>query len=521
MSTDNIPEGKKSYGEDIAENNKRIAKNTLYMYFRMGITLIVSLFTARVVLNALGVHDYGLLNVVGGFVGLLAFVNSLLSQGTSRFLTVALGRGDEKRLKEIFSACLTMHLFIALFTLLVGETVGLWFVNNKLVIEPSRMFACNIVYQLSLFSMFLGIMQAPYSATVISHERMSAFAYMSIFDVVMKLVIIYLLLWFDGDKLILYSSFYFLVGLTTMMIYRIYCLRNFSECGWKFGFDKQLYKDIFNYIGWNAIGTLAFILNGQGVSVMLNMFFGTIVNTARGIAMNVCGHLSQFVGNFQTAVNPQTMKYYASGNVAQMNRLVMNNAKYSSYLLMIVCLPVFIETRYILQLWLGQVPQYTVEFIRITICQMMVSAIDTPIGIGIHAYGKMRLPNITSSLIYLSALPLSYVAMSLGASPVVAYIIVCSVYLGALVCDLWILNKYSGFNVGEYVRRVILHGVCMVALCAVLPGIVHFSLDAGLLRFIVVCVVSVLSSCLVVYYLGLSSSMRKKVTSKVRKMIHK
>lgn len=499
-----------------ADNNKRIAKNTLYMYFRMGITLIVSIFTARIVLNALGVHDYGLYNVVGGFVGLLGYFNTLLSQGSSRFLTVGLGKGDKKNLRDIFSACLTIHLGIALFTLLIGETIGLWFVNNKLVIDTDRMFAAHIVYQLSLFSAILSIMQTPYSASVISHEKMHIYAYLSIFDVIIKLLIIYLLLCFNGDRLILYASFYFIVNLLNIIFYRIYCIRKFSECSLKLGYDKQLYKNIFNYVGWNSVGTFAFMANNQGINVLLNMFYGTVVNTSRGIAMNLCGYVNQFVSNFQLAVNPQTMKYYASGDINQMNKLIVNNAKYSSYLMLFISLPVFIEAEYLLNLWLGQVPEYTVSFIRLTITQLMVQSVDFPIGSGIHAYGKMKLPNLTSSLIYLSAIPLSYLCMKLGTGPVATYIVLVCVYPVALIFDLWILNQYSGFSIKYYLMNVLVRSCGIVLVAAFIPLLIHFYSPYSFFRFAIVVCISLVTSGLSIYYLGLSHNMRYKVISKIK-----
>ncbi len=505
----------------VAENNKRIAKNTLYMYFRMGLTLVVGLFTARVVLNALGVHDYGLYNVVGGFVGMLGYFNGLLGQGTTRFLTIGLGRGDIPALKRTFSSLLTMHLAIAAFTLLVGETIGLWFVNHKLVIEAGRMSAANYVYQLSLFSALLGIMQVPYSATVTSHERMSIYAYVSIFDVVMKLLVVFLLLHVGGDKLILYATFYFIVGIITIVFYRWYCIRNFEECSMVFSYDKQLYKDVFNYVGWNAIGTLAFMGNAQGMSVLLNMFFGTIVNTARGIAQTLCNYVNQFVTNFQTAVNPQTLKYYAAGEIGQMNHLIINNARYSSYLLLIVGLPVFLEPTYLLHLWLGQVPEYTVPFVRLTIIQLLVQAIDFPVGMGIHAYGKMRLPNLTSTVVYLMALPVTYVALKLGAEPVIAYVTLICVYPVALCFDLWILNKFSGFPVREYLRNVPLRTAGIALASAVLPVAIQIMMEDNLLRFFLVVGSSAACSAVLVYYCGLSKSMRTKVVEFIKKKLNR
>lgn len=499
---------------DIAENNKRIARNTVYMYFRMFITLIVSLLTARVVLGALGVSDYGLNNVIGGFVSMLGYFNSLLCSGTSRFLTFGLGKGDNKRLQEIFSACLTIHFIIALITILLGETIGLWFVNYKLVIDPERLFAANVVYQLSLFGLALSIMQTPYGASIISHEKMSIYAYMSIFDVLMKLLIVILLLYCSGDKLVLYSVFYFFVGVINMIFYRYYCIKKFAECSLKLGFDKLLYKEIFNYVGWNSLSALAFMMNGQGVNILLNLFFGTIVNAARGIANNICGYLSKFVSNFQIAINPQIIKYYAQGDVAQMNRLTQNNSKYSLYLVLLMCLPVLLETEYILQLWLGQVPEYTVEFIRLSVIILMIQSIDYPIGNAIHAYGKMKLPNLTASIVYLSALPISYIFMKLGADPIVAYITLSIVYPVALICDLWVLHKYSNFDRMNFLIDVVFRGMGIIVFSLIIPTIIYYNMDRSFLRFVLVGISSVVLSSAVIFFMGLSKSMQDRVLNK-------
>lgn len=498
------------------ENNKRIAKNTLYLYLRMLIMLILGLFTSRITLNALGVHDYGLLSVVGGIIGMLDYINSLLSLGSTRFLTAALGRGNITELKKTFSACVTLHLVIALATLLIGETIGLWFVNNKLVIDSNRMFAANWVYQLSLFSCFLGIMQTPYGASVISHEKMSIFAYMSIFDVLTKLAVVSLLLFVDTDKLILYSTFYFVIGLLNIIFYRIYCIRNFEECSFKFGYDKQLYKEIWNYVGWNSIGSFAFMINNQGLTILLNMFYGTVVNASRGIAFTVNEYVQKFVTGFQTAVGPQVIKYCAQGLYKEMNNLIFNNAKYSSFLILILGLPIFIETKYTLTLWLGQVPEYVVTFIRLTFIQMLIRAIDSPVGRGIHAYGKMKLPNLTSSFIYLTILPICYLFMHQGASPVIAYTISILVFPLALVFDLWILNKYTGFNIKDFIKEVCIKVILIVIISAVIPVIIHFNMNEGFIRFSVVSFTSITISCSIIFYWGISSSMRNKIRTKIK-----
>lgn len=499
-----------------SENNKRIAKNTLYLYFRMLVFLFIGLFTGRVTINALGVHDYGLMNVVGGVMGFLGYFSNLLSQGTSRFLTVGLGKGDMEKLRNVFSACGTIHIALAAFTLLIGETIGLWFVNTQLTIDPNRMFAANYIYQLSLFSAFLGITQTPYIACITSHEKMSTFAFMSIVDVGIKLAIVSMLLYIDTDKLLMYSTFYFVVNILMFFMYRIYCLRQFDECNMHLRWNKQLYKEIWNYVGWNSIGTFAFMANNQGITILLNMFFSTVVNAARGIAGTVSSQVSGFVMNFQTAANPQIMKYYATGDYEQMNRLVRNTAKYSSYLLILIGLPVFIEAEYLIKLWLGNVPDYVVPFVRITLVELFFRSVDFPIGTGIHAFGKMKLPNITSSLAYLSVLPLTYLFLHLGASPVVAYIVACVSFPLAMACDLWILNKFSGFNIWHYLLTVPLKSLLLIGIAAIVPTITHNVLSPGLLNFLLSVALCVSISSALIFYFGLSKEMQQKVLATVK-----
>lgn len=498
------------------ENNKRIAKNTLYMYGRMLVTLFVGLLTARVTINALGIHDYGLLNVVGGVMGFIGYFSSLLSQGTTRFLTVGLGKGDMANLRRIFSACGTIHIALALVTLLIGETIGLWFVNTKLVIDPDRMFAANYIYQLSLFSAFLGITQTPYIACVTAHEKMGTFAFMSIFDVVFKLIIVVMLLYVDTDKLIMYSTFYFIVGLLIFLMYRVYCLRKFEECNMQLYWDSKLYKDIWNYVGWNSIGTFAFMANSQGLTILLNMFFSTVVNAARGIASTVSSQVNGFITNFQIAVNPQTVKLYAVGDYDRMNRLIFNNAKYSSYLLILIGLPVFIETEFLIHLWLGNIPEYVIPFIRITLVELFFRAIDIPIGMGIHAFGKMKLPNITSSIAYLSVLPLVYIFLRMGSSPIIAYIIGCSVYPIALGCDLWILNKFSRFDIKHYLVNVPLKSLSLTFASSIIPALITLSFSSGVIRFLSSVFCCVLCSGIIIFYIGLDKKTRTLIVDKVK-----
>ncbi len=481
----------------------------------MLVFLFIGLFTARVTINALGVHDYGLMNVVGGVLGFLGYFSTLLSQGTSRFLTVGLGKGDMNNLRNIFSACGTIHVVLALATLLIGETVGLWFVNNKLVIDADRMFVANYIYQLSLFSSFLGITQTPYIASITSHEKMSTFAFMSILDVAFKLIVVLMLLYVDADKLVLLSTFYFCVSLFMFFMYRIYCLRKFEECNMHLRWDVKLYKEIWNYVGWNAIGTFAFMANSQGITILLNMFFSTVVNAARGIASSVSQQVSGFVMNFQTAARPQIVKLYAVGDYQGMNKLICNSAKFSSYLLLIVGLPVFLKTEFLITLWLGHVPEYVVPFIRLTLVELFFRAIDFPIGDGIHAFGNMKLPNVTSSIAYLSVLPVTYIFLILGASPITSYIVACVAYPMALACDLWILHKYSGFDIVFYLLQVPIKTLSIIFMASIFPIICSCMMEEGWLNFLCTVTLCLVFSFLLVFFVGLNRAMRCKILNKI------
>ncbi len=494
-----------------SDNNKRITKNTLFLYCRMFITLIVGLYTSRITLQALGINDYGIHSVVGGIVALLTYINNLLSNGTSRFLTLALGENNIDKLKKTFSACTTMHIIVAIITLIIGETIGLWFVNNELNIESSRIYAANWVYQLSLITCILSIMQVPFSASVISHEKMSIFAYFSIFEAAMKLLSACLLLYIATDKLILLSSFHFIVSVFTILFYRVYCIKNFEECTLKLGFDKKLYKEIATYTGWNSLGTFAFTTNSQGVNVLLNIFFGTAVNAARGITNSISNIITQFINGFQTAVRPQIIKYYAQNEIEEMNNLIKNDSKYSSYLVLIIGIPLFFETEYLIYLWLGQIPTYVTTFIRLTIIQLLIQSIDFPIGAGIHAYGKMKLPNLTSSIAYLSILPISYIALKNGSTPEMTYLITILVYPIALIFDLWILNKYSSFNIKTFVYDVIIKTILIIVITSFSLYILHLFIPYGFIRMIITFLISSILSILLIFYIGINKKMQRKI----------
>ena len=360
--------------QDNSANNKRIAKNTILLYGRMLLTMAVSLYTSRVVLNILGVEDYGIYNVVGSVVTMFAFLNGALITSTQRYLTFELGRGDYDQLKKVFTTSIVIHAIIASLIVILAETIGLWFFYNKMVIPESRMTAAMWVYQLSIVTMVIQVMSAPYNSIIIAHERMGVFAVISILETILKLAIVYLLLVLSGDKLVLYAILVAVVQLLIRFVYTSFCKKNFEESQIIKGIDKTLLKEIGKFAGWNIWGNLAATLFGTGLNLLLNVFFGPVVNAARGIALQVESSIAQFSTNFLMAVNPQVTKLYAQNNLQEMRVLLSRASKFACYLMLMLSLPVMIETPVILTVWLKLVPDYTIPFLRLILCVAIIDA---------------------------------------------------------------------------------------------------------------------------------------------------
>ena len=504
------------------DNNKRIAKNTIYLYIRMLLVMAVSLYTSRVVLRVLGVSDYGVYNVMGGIIGMLGYVNTLLSGATSRFLTIDLGKGDLNNLKLTFSISNSLCVVSSISFLILGETVGLWFMNTHLNIDPLRIDAANWVYQCALLSSVFTVLQSPFSASIIAHEKMNIYAYMSIFDVVMKLSIVYILIVFDVDKLKLYSVLLLAVNGVNYVIYSLYARRKFEEASLHLAFNKEKIKEMFSYSGWNMIILFANMLNNYGLNILLNIFFGTIVNAARGLALQVNQVASQLYSNFQTASRPQIMKYYAQGNINGMSNLICNTSKYSGLLLLCLIIPVFCNIDGLLKIWLGQIPEYTSWFVRVILLQTFFSAIDYPVGMGIQAVGKMKLPNLTVSVIYLSVFPLTYIFLKFGAGPITSYVIYIASAPFILLVDLLIFRKYTGFDIILFMRNTLfpLLKVIIVSIVMVIPVSIFWD-DEGILTILCKTVVMALCVCISAFIFGLPKGIKDSILNKICGLMNK
>lgn len=499
------------------ENNKRIAKNTLYLYIRMFIIVLIGLYTSRVVLNILGVSDYGVYNVMGGVIGMLAYVNQLFAGASSRFLTIDLGRDDFVGLKQTFSMLNSLAIASGVIILVLGETIGLWFVNTQLNIDIDRMVAANWVYQCALISCFFTVLQNPFMASFIAHEQMNVYAFFSVFDAFLKLLVAFGLSYVLYDKLIVYSLLMLLISLLGTLLCFVVGLKINTECRLSFSFNRSRFNEMFNYSGWNMIGAFAGVLNNYGLNILLNIFFGTVVNAARGIAFQVSNIVKQFSTNFQTASNPQIIKYYAEDNVIGMTRLICNTSKYSAYLLLCLIIPVVYNIDSFLVVWLGQNPEYTSWFTRVILFQILFEAIDLPIGAGIHAVGRMKLPNLTSAIIYLCVFPLSYIAFEIGTGPILGYCVYMISTPLVLIIDLMILKKYSGFCPSTFVKTVLLPVLVILVVSNIFSLVFYYSIRGeGLMYFVIRSILCFFSVCVPVYFWGLSNKMKQTINNRFR-----
>ncbi len=504
-----------------SDNNKRIAKNTLLLYVRMLFMMAVLLYTSRVILNTLGVQDFGLYNVVAGFVTMFTFINTAMASATQRYLNFELGKNNDERLRKVFSTSVNIHAVISLVILLLAETVGLWFVYTQLTIPNGRMDAVLWVYQCAILSTIVLVMSVPYNAAIIAHEKMGAFAYISVAEVTLKLLIVYMLTIGDFDKLKLYAILMLAVQVFVRIIYGWYSGKHFKETKYHWIWDKALFKEMTGFAGWSLFGNLAAVAFTQGVNVLLNIFFGPVVNAARGVTVQVQNAIMNFCRNFQMALNPQIVKLYASDELGSMHRLIYRSTKFSFFLLLLLSLPVMIEADYILKLWLKIVPEHTVSFVRIILCISLVDAIGNPLITAAQANGHIRKYQAVVGGILLGIVPVSYIVLKLGAPPVGVFIVHFTMIVLAHVSRVWMIRPMISMRIREYIVKAILP-LLYVSVPSVLVSVMAFMLmPEGFLGFIAVCLVCALSVSMLTYVLGFDAHEREFVKSKVVGMLQK
>ncbi len=503
------------------ENNKRIAKNTIYLYIRMLVIMALSFISTRIVLEKLGSSDYGIYTLVGGFVAMFAVLNRILNTSTSRFLALAIGKGDFNLQKRTFSTALSLHVIIAIIIIVVLEIGGIWFLNNKLNIAPDRMWAARWVFHISVFNVFWEVTQAPFSAAVTSHEHFNMYAIMSVYDAMAKIAVLYCIVVSPFDKLVIYSLLNMVVCFTSVWIYRVYCVHKFPECCFSLRIDKKLYKEMLMFSGWGTLGHVITIINAQGINIILNIFFDTIMNAARGLAHTVNLTIAQFIGGFMTAAQPQLVKFWAAEDKEHFFRLIFNVTQYSIFLLAIIGVPALLEIDYVIKLWLGDlIPEYTVSFVKITLVCGIIYRSNSMIDSGITAAGYVKQLNIVSIPFYLLSIPLFYFVLWMGWGPIVAYWVGGVPPLCAFLANLWIIQKYAGFPSWKYFINIFIKNIVLLGLALVIPWIVQQQMEPGLLRFIVVCGVSVLCTITILYNFALNKETRMMILQKVKKTFH-
>lgn len=501
------------------ENNKRIAKNTILLYIRMFFIMAVTLFTSRVVLNTLGVVDFGIYNVVGGVVAMMGVLNGAMAVSTQRYLTFELGRGDMIRLKQVFSVCLTIFFLLSIIVIILAETIGLWFLYNKMSIPEERMVAANWVYQYSILTCILSLVVNPFNATIIVHERMNVYAYVSILEVSLKLGVVYLLLIIPADRLATYGLLILGSYMVVAATYIVYCWKHFPETHYRFYWEKPLFIELVSYSGWNLFGSVSSLVKGQGLNILLNMFFNPAVNAARGIAYQINSAITQFFTNFYTAVRPQITKYYAQGDMENMTSLIFRSSKFSFYLIMLISMPIVIEAPYIVNLWLGQLPDYVVPFTRLIVVISAVDAMASPLMTAVHATGHIRLYQSSVGTMTILNLPISYIFLKFGGQPLIVFYISLCISILCLFMRLWIVRRLMDFPVKQYIVKVFGSCVIICAIALVIPLIAHLLLSENFINVVAVCLLCIVSTIVTIYGLGLTKHERSLVADMVRKKI--
>lgn len=496
--------------------NKRIAKNTIFLYIRMIYGLVISLYTSRVILNALGFTDFGLYNVVGSVTTMFVFLRSAMGNATNRYITVALAKGDLNEQKKVFSSSLIVHSIIAIAIILLCEIAGVWLFNTKMDIPDNRMTACIWVLQFSIATCALGVFCVPFDATIIAHEKMGAFALIQIFDVTAKLLITFAILYYGGDRLILYSFLLFLVQIIDRFVYSIYCRHHFPETIFTKIFDKKQIKEMFIFAFWNLFGNMAAIACAPVLNIFLNVFFGPIVNAARGVAMQVQSLVNNFISNFQLAVIPQITKSYTNGDLKRLQQLIIESSKLSYFLFLIIALPLFIEAEPILILWLEQIPEHTVSFVRYSLVIMLITSWIQPLHTANLATGKIKLFQTMRGAVMLMMIPVSYGALKLGGSPETVFVSQLTLTFAAQITMLIIIRPLIRLSLKEYFKEVFLKPIFVTVLAVVLPLYLYSVLSVIFLNIVIISVVSIFSVLISIYLVGLNASEKVFIKEKVQ-----
>lgn len=488
----------------------------------MFFVLAISLYTTRALLSALGVVDYGIYNVVCGFVSMFTFMNTSMSNGIQRFYNYELGKNNVDSVNKIYITAIYIQFVLVLLIVLLAETIGVWYLYNKMVIPMERFNAAQWIFHLSVLSFAIVIMQVPYSAAVMAHEKMNFYAIVSVIDALLKLIFVMVLQYIKSDKLIFYGFLMVIINSINFLLNYLYCKFNFIEIKFKFLYDKELLKKMLSFSGWNIFGSCAYMIKGQGINVLLNSFFGPVVNAARGVSFQIQSAIQSFSSSIFTSFRPQLIKSYAVNDYERTTKLMFSMSKYTFFLLYLIAVPVIIEVNYILNLWLGDnVPEYTVIFTILVIINMLISNFNAPLTLIIHATGKMRTYQLTTSIILTSILPISWVVLSYGAEPTIVYLIdILIVLINQIVCIFVVRNVFA-FSLKQYCVKVLLPSLFVFIALPIIPFSFSLLIDASFIRLCCVCLLSIVSAVIFIYLLGLNNSEREIVKSYLKRLICK
>lgn len=506
---------------DHSEANKRIAKNTMLLYGRMGLMMIISFFTARITLEALGVVDYGINNVVGGLVSMFSLISGSLTASAGRFITFGLGEGNKEKLNRIFVTAVNIHIILAIIVVIAIETIGVWFLMNKMVIPPNRIVAAHWVLQCSTISFAIGLLSTPYNAAIIAHEKMGVYAYFSIFDAIARLAIVFSIKYYGGDKLILLAVISLIPTIVKQLYYWYYCKSRFEECHYNPLWDKKIFKEMFSFAGWNFIGASSAQFKDQGVNIAINMFHSPAVNAARGIAMQISGIVGQFTGNISMAIHPQITKEFAAKDYARMHNLMFKGTKIVYFLFMTISIPIFFEIETILYIWLGQVPEHTVLFTRLVLVLCLSEIISSTLITAQLATGKIRNYQIVVGGTQMLNFPISYMLLHLGFFPEITLIVAITISQLCFVERLFFLRHMVQLPSLKFAKDIYLNSIIVTIISAIIPAIFYFKISNETLRFFAVCISSVVSSFATIYIIGLKKEEKRLVIQYLHKLTNK
>lgn len=500
-------------------NNKRIAKNTLFLYMRMFIMMLTALFTSRIVLDVLGAADYGLNNVIGGVVVLFSFLNSALLSATQRFLNFYLGRKDYKQTNVVFCMSLNTYMLLSVLVLILGETIGLWFVNTQLNIPSERIHAAHWVYQFTLLQFVINLLRVPYNASIIAYERMNFFAYISLVEVISKLLVVYLLYVTPFDKLVVYSFLYTIVPLVITLAYKLYCNRKFDTTKYRAFWDKAAFKEMFKFSGWSLFGSLANLTAQQGLNILINIFYGVTINAAAGIANQVSTNVYGFISNFQTAFQPQIVKTYAAKEVERLHKLIFQTSKFSYFMVIVLILPILFTIDGILDIWLKQVPEYTAVFCRLILIFLSIEAITAPLWMSVQATGKIRNYQILmASLIFLN-FPIAYILLKIGLSVYSVWIVRIIINIVTMTARCIYMKKKLEFPLLPYFRNVIVPIMSVTLVALPIPFVLHCLINGFWTNLILVGFTTLIITILDVYFVGMNIHEKEMVRNMIFKKI--